>query len=97
MNKLRGSNIQNLEVLALSVDGPNTVSRVRPVSKRNKFNFPVLLDRDSSISAILNPRGSVPYTLYVDKFGNVAYTKRGFVSGDEVEIENIVSLLLSER
>ena len=96
LNKLRNSEVDNVEVLALSVDGPNTASRVYPVSRRNRFKFPVLLDTDSTISAILNPRGSVPYTLYIDRSGKVAYTKRGFVSGDEKEIRNIVNLLLME-
>lgn len=95
-NKLRDSSVDDMEILAVSVDGPNTASRVNPVSKRNKFRFPVLLDTDSTISAILNPRGSVPYTLYLDRNGKIAYAKRGFSSGDEQQIRNVINLLLLE-
>ena len=47
-------------VVAVSMDGPESIADVPAFAKRNQMNFPVLLDEDSSIASIYNPRKSAP-------------------------------------
>jgi len=87
---------EGLVVLAVSVDGPDTLSRVRSVVKKKKWTMPVLLDPDGSLSAVLNPRGTNPYTLFVDRRGRLAKFHEGYQSGDEKEHAETIAKLLEE-
>jgi peroxiredoxin len=87
---------KGFEVLAISVDGPETSSGVRGFVKRHRLEMPVLVDRDGSFSAFVNPRGSTPFSLLVDRSGRVAWTHEGFAKGDEVVLKKHVEALLEE-
>ena len=87
---------QGFEVLAISTDGPETFSGVRGFVKRHRLEMPVLVDRDGSFSAFVNPRGSTPFTLLVDRKGRVAWTHEGYAKGDEVVLKKHVESLLAE-
>jgi peroxiredoxin len=86
---------QGLIVLAVSMDGPETVAQVKPFAQRNNLNFPVLLDEDSAICALYNPKKSGPLTILIDKTGNVAQVREGYNPGDEdvlaVEVDKLLA------
>ena len=48
------------------------------------------------MSAKLNPRGSVPYTIFLDRSGRIAYAHGGYQSGDEVHYRALLDQLLAE-
>jgi thiol-disulfide isomerase/thioredoxin len=85
-----------LVVLAVTIDGPETFSRVRSVVQRRKWKMPVLLDQDGSVAGLLNPRGTNPYTMFVDRGGRLARDHEGYSSGDEVQHEATIKALLAE-
>ena len=58
--------------------------------------MPVLLDQQGSVMSEYNPRGDLPYSVYVDKQGRIASTHQGFVSGDEAKIEDLIKTLIAE-
>lgn len=87
---------QGFTVLAVTIDGPETFSRVRSVVKRRKWKMPILLDQDGSVAAMLNPRGTNPYTMFVDRQGRVAHDHEGYNSGDEKGYEDVIKRLLAE-
>ncbi|MCB9519524.1 MAG: TlpA family protein disulfide reductase [Myxococcales bacterium] len=87
---------QGLTVLAVTTDGPETLSEVRNVARRGHWTLPVLLDLDGAVAAQLNPRGTQPFTMFIDRAGRVAATHEGFSSGDEVEHEATIQALLAE-
>ena len=64
--------------------------------KRKKLTMPILLDQDGTVMGMLNPRGSLPFSVYVDKQGKIASTHDGFASGDEGKLESTVNALLAE-
>jgi len=43
-------------ILGVAMDGPETVANVPAFAKRNQLNFPVLLDEDSHVAALYNPK-----------------------------------------
>ena len=87
---------EGLVVLAIATDGPETLARVRSTARRGRWTMPVVSDADGAIQADLNPRGSVPYTLFVDRAGRLAHVHEGYASGDEVLYEPLIRKLLDE-
>ena len=88
-------NEQGLQVLAISTDGPQTVSQVGRFAR--KWSFHTLLDTSGEVAHMLNPRNIAPYTIITDKQGRIAYVHQGYYSGDEVEIEQAIKNLLAEK
>ncbi|MFN3201223.1 MAG: TlpA disulfide reductase family protein [Bradymonadia bacterium] len=87
---------KGLEVLAISIDSPQTLSEVRVLAKRKRWKMNVLLDQDGSTLAALNPRGTPPFTVGVDREGRIAFQHEGYASGDEVEIKKHIDTLIAE-
>ena len=83
-----------LLVVAVSMDGPDSISDVPAFAKRNQMNFPVLLDEDSSIASTYNPRKSAPLSVIIDKGGHIAAVREGYNPGDEAFVEKDVEKAL---
>jgi len=97
LKTLKAKHPNKLEVLAVATDGPNTASRIRPVSIQKKLTMPILLDADGSVMASMNARGILPQSNYLDYQGKLAYAHDGFVAGDEEIITSAIEALLKEK
>ena len=84
-------------VLAVSTDDSNTVAGVRKIVRRKKLTMPILLDQQGSLMGEVNPRGTLPYSVYIDRAGKIAATHEGFASGDEDKLESKVKALIAEK
>jgi len=85
---------KGLLVVAVSMDGPESIADVPAFAKRNQMNFPVLLDEDSSIASIYNPRKSAPLSAIIDKQGRIAAVREGYNAGDEAYVKADVEKVL---
>jgi len=83
-----------LEVLAIATDGPETFSAIRGVVKRHGWSFPVLPDPSGEVTSVLNPRGTVPYSIFVDRAGAMAYDHEGYSQGDAERLAGRIVKLL---
>ena len=80
--------------IAISTDGPETVSEVADYVRTYGYEYPVLLDQKSTVLNRFNPRGDLPYYLIVNRRGEIVEQHQGFSLGDEVKIrQKILSLL----
>lgn len=70
-------------VIAVSMDGPETVAEVPSFAQRNRLTFPVVLDEDSHVAGIYNPRKAAPLSLIIDRTGKVVLVHEGYNPGDE--------------
>ena len=86
---------QGLVVLSISSDDARTSSQVKPYIKKMGYGFTVLLDKDSTVTGTYNPQKTLPYTVIIDRAGNVAHVHSGYNPGDELEIQKIVDGLLA--
>ncbi len=86
---------EGLVILSISTDDARSASKVKPYIKKNGYDFTVLLDRDSSVIGTYNPAKTLPYTVVVDRAGEVAKQHQGFNPGDEKELEELVVGLLA--
>ena len=84
-------------VFAISVDGPETVALVKPFVKSYKYNFPVLLDTESKVIALYNPRVILPYTILIDREGRIKHVHQGYSLGDEKVMEEEILELLEPK
>ena len=73
-------------ILGVSIDGPESLAQVRGDVEQLRIPFPVLLDTESRVVAQYNPRRSAPYSVLIDRKGNIVKVHDAYVSGDEVAI-----------
>ncbi len=88
---------KNFKVLAIATDGPETYSSIRGVVKRHKWPFYILPDKEGEVTSILNPRGTVPYSIYVDHNGYIAYDHEGYSQGDREKMFKRIKKLLEGK
>jgi peroxiredoxin len=74
-------------VIAVAMDGPETVADVPSFAKRNGMIFPVVLDEDSHVAQIYNPKKAAPLSVLIDKTGKVYRVREGYNPGDEKLVE----------
>jgi peroxiredoxin len=77
-NKAKG-----LVILGVAMDGPESVANVAPFARRQQLNFPVLLDEDSHVAQLYNPKKSAPLSVLIDKQGRIFKVREGYNPGDE--------------
>ena len=81
---------RGLKIYAVSIDGPDTMSRVPGFAAQEGWRFPVLYDSDTEILARYNPKGDIPFYAVLDAEGNIIKTHQGYVKGDVIELEQFL-------
>ncbi|MCK6549777.1 TlpA family protein disulfide reductase [Myxococcota bacterium] len=87
---------QGLVVLSISTDSPQTLAEVRQLVRRERFTQRILLDPEGKVLASLNPRGTNPFTVVVDRAGRIAEVHEGYTPGDERKYREWAEALLKE-
>lgn len=85
---------KGLEVVVVSIDDPKSAAKVKPLVREQRYTFDVLLDTQTKVVSIYNPKKVVPFTSVIDKSGNLVAEKFGFQPGDEVKFEKELQTLL---
>jgi thiol-disulfide isomerase/thioredoxin len=73
---------------------PNSADAVNWL-KSTPVSFPILFDRDSSVSKLYRVQG-MPNTVIVDRNGKVRYVHRGYKPGEENEYLDQIRTLIRE-
>ncbi len=76
---------KGLQVLAMSVDGPKSVARVKPFAKSHKWDYTVLLDTEQKVKELFQVR-AMPSAFIISQRGEIVYVHTGFKLGDEKQI-----------
>jgi len=87
---------KGFEILAIDVDGPRSRSKVKPMVKGLKWEFPVLWDKTKDIYRKYHVLG-IPHTVLIDKSGKIRYTHTTYRPGDEEVIKKKIEELLDEQ
>ncbi len=74
---------KGLLVVGVAMDGPETVADVPAFVKRMDIDFPVVVDDDSRIASLYNPKKSMPLSVLIEKTGHIAVVREGYNPGDE--------------
>jgi peroxiredoxin len=84
---------KGFKMFAIATDNEKSVAKVKPLIKSKGYNFPVLLDTNQEAARIYYAT-PIPYTVLLDKNGNIVYTHRGYVKGDELQLKQKLDQLL---
>ena len=84
-----------LVVVAISMDGSNTLSQAGPAARRLGLSFPVLSDLDTSVTSRLNPRRAAPFSIWVDRNGRIVREHEGFTLSDRSTITDGIGRLVA--
>jgi peroxiredoxin len=74
---------RGLLVVGVSMDGPETAADVSAFVRRFELGFPVVVDEDSRIASLYNPKKSMPLSVIIDRTGRIGVVREGFNPGDE--------------
>jgi peroxiredoxin len=83
-----------LVVLGIAMDGPESVAQVVPFARRYNLTFPTLLDEETRVVNVYNPKRVAPMTVLIDRRGIIARVRNGYNAGDEKLIADDVANLL---
>ncbi len=78
---------RGLLVVGVAMDGPESAAEVPAFVKRYAVDFPVVLDEDSRIASLYDPKKSMPLSVLVARDGHVAAVREGYNPGDEALLE----------
>jgi peroxiredoxin len=88
---------QGFVVLAISMDGPESAANVNPQVRRYGLTFPVLLDEETRVVGVYNPKRTAPFSVLIGPDGNIVKTRAGYSAGDEVALEADIRELLATQ
>jgi thiol-disulfide isomerase/thioredoxin len=71
-----------VEIIAISVDDARNTDKVKSYVNATQWPFTVLLDPNEDMKRAINFQ-TVPYTILLDKKGNIVYQHNSYVDGDE--------------
>ncbi len=86
---------KGFEILAVDVDGPRSVSKVRSMVKGLGWDFPVLWDESKDIYRSYQVLG-IPHTVLINTTGEIVYTHTTYRPGDEEIIKKKIEELLEK-
>lgn len=87
---------QGFVVLAVSVDGPESLADVSAKVHDKEMTFPVLLDTETSVTARYNPKREMPFSVLIGKNGSIVLKRAGYQNGDEKMLAAEVDKALAE-
>ena len=85
-----------LQILAISIDDPKSVSRVKSFINTRKYPFKVLLDTNSEVMQLFQAKNP-PYTALLNSDGLIFYTHNGYRKGDEKILDDKIATLIHPK
>lgn len=82
-------------VLGVSIDGPDSIAQVRNEVQKLGVTFPILLDQETRVVALYNPKTSAPYSVLIGRDGRVRQKREGYTTGSAAALEADVTAALS--
>ncbi len=87
---------QGVEIWSITADSSSDMPLVKTIVRRYQVNYPVLLDTDSRVNALLNQRNDYPLTIVIDKQGKIQWTHIGYQPGEEKLLEEQIKKALTK-
>jgi len=84
-------------VLGVSIDEASNASRVRAEVSKLDLSFPILLDQDTRVIALYNPRATAPYSVLIGRDGRILRRQEGYTAGDRDALEKAIDQALETK
>ena len=85
---------KGVNVLCVNTDKIKSIPKAKAFIKQKRYDMLVALDPSLSVYRKLSI-ALMPTLMIFDKDGNIVFRKEGYISGDELEIEKNVEVILS--
>jgi peroxiredoxin len=80
-------------VLGVSIDGPDSIAQVRSEVGKLGVTFPILLDQETRVVGLYNPKTSAPYSVLIGRDGRILAKREGYAVGSNALEADIVAAL----
>jgi peroxiredoxin len=90
------SRSRGLLIVGVAMDGPESLAEVPAFVNRYRLDFPVVLDDDSRIASLYDPKKSMPLSVLIAKNGHIAVVREGYNPGDERLVAEDVERALAD-
>lgn len=78
---------RGLVVLGIAIDGPDSIAAVRAEVRKLGVTFPVLLDQETRVLALYDPKGTAPFSVLIDRRGAIVAKREGYTTGSAEALE----------
>lgn len=82
----------DVQIIAVSIDDAKTKANVKSYADGQAWDYLVLLDENKELHRLLSGQ-TVPFTVVIDKNGNIVDKHSGYVEGDEYILEDKIAEL----
>lgn len=82
-------------VLGVSLDGSDSLPEVRAEVQKLGVTFPILLDNETRVVSLYNPKTSAPYSVLIDKNARVRIKREGYTTGSGAALERDIEAVLA--
>jgi len=82
---------QGFVVLGISIDGPDSVAQVKTTVSKLGISFPILLDQETRVVALYNPKTSAPYSVLIGRDGRILKKQEGYTTGNASVLDRDVA------
>lgn len=86
----------DMQLVAVTIDTRRQLAKVAPLVESKGWEFDILSDANQGMRNALNFQ-SIPYTILLDKNGNIVYEHSGYLPGDEYELEEKIKALAEKK
>ena len=83
-------------IVGINQDSPKSLSKVKSFISSYMVEYPIVLDPNNQIFQKYNGQ-VMPYSLLINKSGEIEYKHTGYLPGDEVKLEEEVIKLLKQK
>jgi peroxiredoxin len=83
-------------VLGIDIDGPDSIAQVKTAVSKLGVSFPILLDQETRVVALYNPKTSAPYSVLIGRDGRILKKQEGYTTGDAAAVDRDVLAALAE-
>lgn len=86
LSKLQSKYGEDIQVIAIDVDRPRSISKAKAYIKSNKFDFITLFDSNGEVTDLYNITNP-PRTILINPAGEIIFEHDGYKRGDEKHLE----------
>jgi peroxiredoxin len=87
----REHHAQGFTVLGISIDGPDSVAQVKTTASKLGISFPILLDQETRVVALYNPKTSAPYSVLIGRDGRILKKQEGYTTGNAAVLDQDIA------
>ena len=85
-----------LEILSISTDESRDRAKINSTIAPKRLPWTILWDQGQKVSQIYNPAGVVPFTVIVDKDGNIVEKITEYAQGEECHVFEVITRTLGQ-